>query len=52
MYTGEVNKIALTSKNDKRLQTFNKIKSYPHRTNAFKVCKSELLKTFESKNAK
>ena len=33
--TEEVNKIVLNSNNDKRIQT------YPHRTNAFKVCENE-----------
>ena len=42
VYTEEVNKIALSS-NDKRLQTHDKITTYPYRTNAFKVCESEML---------
>ena len=42
-YTEEVNKIALTSNNDKRLQTFDRITSYPYGTSAGKVCKTELL---------
>ena len=29
VYTEEINKIALSSNNDKRLQTFNKITTYP-----------------------
>ena len=36
-------KIALSSNDDKRLQTFDKITTYPYRTNAFKVCESEML---------
>ena len=32
MYTEEVNKIVLSSKNDKRLQTSDKITTYPYRT--------------------
>ena len=43
MYTEEVNNIALISNDDKRLQTFNRVTTYPYRTNAFKVCESELL---------
>ena len=43
MYTEEVNKIALSSSDNKRLQTFDKITTYPHGTNAFKVCESELI---------
>ena len=30
VYTEDVNKIALSSKDDKRLQTFDKIATYPH----------------------
>ena len=41
--TEEVNKIALSSNDDKRLQTFDRITSYPYRTSAGKVCKTELL---------
>ena len=41
--TEEVNKIALSSNDDKRLQTFNIIKSYPYGANAGKVSKTELL---------
>ena len=43
VYTEEVNKIALSSNDDKRLQTFDKITTYSYGTNAFKVCESELL---------
>ena len=43
VYTEEVNKIAISSNDDKRLQTFNKITTYPHGTNAFKVCESEMI---------
>ena len=42
VYTEEVNKIALSS-DDKRLQTFDGIETYPSGTNAFKVCKSEMI---------
>ena len=30
-YTEQINKIALSSNNDKRLQTFHKITTYPYR---------------------
>ena len=43
VYTKDVNKIALSSNNDKRLHTFDIIRTYPYRTNVFKVCKSEML---------
>ena len=43
VYTEEVTKIALSSNDDKRLQTFDRITSYPYGTSAGKVCKTELL---------
>ena len=43
MYTKEVNKIALDSNDDKRLQTFDRVTTHPYGTNAFKVCESETL---------
>ena len=41
--TEEVNKIALSSNNDKRIQTFDKVTTYPYGTNVFKVCENEML---------
>ena len=41
--TEQINKTALSSNDDKRLQTFDKITTYPYGTNAFKVCESEML---------
>ena len=43
VYTDQINKIALISNDDKRLQLYNKITTYPYGTNAFKVCKYEML---------
>ena len=43
VYTEEVNKIALSSNDDKRIQTFDRITTYPYGTNAFKACESEML---------
>ena len=43
VYTEEVNKIALSSNDDKRLQTFDRIATYPYGTNVFKVCENEML---------
>ena len=43
VYTEEVNKIALSSYDDKRLQTYDRITTYPFGLNAFKVCKSDML---------
>ena len=38
IYTERINKIALSSNDDKRL----KITTYPYETNAFEVCESEI----------
>ena len=43
VHTEEVNKIVLSSNDDKRLQTFDIITTYPYGTNALKVCESEML---------
>ena len=43
VYTEEVNKSALSSNDDKRLKTFDEIKTYPYRTT------NEILKVFEAK---
>ena len=43
MYTEEVNKIALSSNDDKRIQTFDRVTTYPYGTNVFMVCKNEML---------
>ena len=43
VYTEEIDKIEISSNDDKRLQTFDGITTYPIGTNAFKVCESEML---------
>ena len=43
VYTEEVNKIALSSNHDKRLQTFDGVTTYPYGTNTFKVRENEML---------
>ena len=43
VYTEEVNKIALSSNDDKRLETFDKVTTYPYGMNAFKVCESQMM---------
>ena len=43
VYTEEVNKIALSSNDHKRLETFDRITPYPYGTSAGKVCKTEPL---------
>ena len=41
--TNEYNRTALSSNDDKRSQTFDRITTYPYGTNAFKVCESEMM---------
>ena len=43
VYTEEVNKIALSSNDDKIIQTFDKVTTYPYGANAFMVCKNDML---------
>ena len=43
VYTEEVNKLALSSNDDKRLQKLDRITRHPHVTNVFKVCESEMM---------
>ena len=40
VYTEEVNKIALNSNDNERLQTLDRVTTYPYGTNVFKVCES------------
>ena len=47
--TEENNKTELSSNDDKRLQTFYRITSYPYGANAEKVCKAELLEYLDIK---
>ena len=44
LYTEEINKIALSSNDDKRLQTFDRITSYPYGTSAEKIRKIEFIR--------
>ena len=48
MYTEVINKIALSSNDDKRLQTFDRITKDPYGTNTFKVCEREMLSKYKS----
>ena len=43
VYSEEINKIALRSNDDKRLQTFDRSLSYAYGEGAGKVCKAKLL---------
>ena len=46
VHTEGVNKIALSSNDDKRLQTFDRVTTYPYGTNALKVCENEMLSKY------
>ena len=43
VYTEEVNKVALSSYDDKRVQTYDRATTYPYGINVFKVCENEML---------
>ena len=43
VYTEQVNKIELSSNDDKRIQTYHKVTTCSYGTNVFKVCESEML---------
>ena len=43
MHTEEINKIALSSNDNKRLQTFDKVTTYPYRANGVKLFESETI---------
>ena len=47
IHTEKINKIALSSNDDKRIQIFEKITKYSYGTNAFKVCESEILSKYK-----
>ena len=46
-YTEEINKITLSSNDDKRLQTFDRITSYPYGATVGNVCKTQLLSKYK-----
>ena len=43
IHTEEINKAAITSNDDKWIQTFDKVTTYPYGTSVFKICESEML---------
>ena len=47
VYTEQIDEIPLSGNDDKRLQTFDKITTYPYGTNAFKLCKSQMLSKYK-----
>ena len=42
IYTEEINKIAISSNDDKRIQTYDKITTYPYGTSVFRICEVEI----------
>ena len=51
IYTEEINKIAISSNNDKRIQTYDKITTYPYGASVFRICEAEI-KTLLKKRKK
>ena len=47
VYTEQIDKIALSSNDNKRSQTFDKMTTYLYGTNAFKTCESEMLSKYK-----
>ena len=43
MFTEEINKVALSSNDNKRIQTFDKVTTFPQETPVVKVCENEML---------
>ena len=46
-YTEEINEIALSSNDDKRLLIFDKITTYPYGTDTFKISKIEMINKYK-----
>ena len=42
VYTEEINKIALSSNDDKRIQTFDRVTTSPYGINVLKICENEV----------
>ena len=49
MYTEKINQVALSSNDNKRMQTFYKVTTFPHRASDFKVCEEEMLSARKEK---
>ena len=48
-YTEEINKVALSSNDNKRIQTFDKVTTFPQEAPATKVCENEMLSVRKAK---
>ena len=49
VYTEEINKVALSSNDDKRIQIFDKVTTFPQETHTVKVCENEMLSVLKAK---
>ena len=49
VYTEEINKIALSSNDDQRIQIFDKVTTFPQETRTVKVCENEILSVLKAK---
>ena len=49
MFTEEINKVALSTNDDKRIQTFDKATTFPQETPTIKVCENEMLSVLKAK---
>ena len=49
VFTEEINKVALSSNDNKRIQTFDKAITFPQETPTVKVCENEILSVLKAK---
>ena len=49
MYTEEINKVALSSNDNKRIQTFDQVTIFPQETPAVKVFENEMRSVLKAK---
>ena len=49
MFTDKINKAALSSNDNKRIQTLDKAATFPQETTTVKVCENEMLSVLKAK---
>ena len=49
VFTEKINKVALSSNDNKRIQTFDKATTFPQETTTIKVCENEMLSLLKAK---
>ena len=49
MYTEEISNVALSSNDNKKIQTFDKVTTFPQEAPAIKVCENEMLSVRKAK---